>query len=41
MKELPLTDTFALLTRVGKIMVMHQTDFSRSKSPKPWQTPYG
>ena len=35
MKRLPLTDIFVLLMRVGKIMVMQQPDFSRSKSPKP------
>ena len=41
MKKLPLTDTFALLTRVGKIMVMQPPGFSHSKSPKPWQMYYG
>ena len=41
MRKLPLTDTFVLLTRVGKIMVMQQTDFSHSKSPQPWQMHYG
>ena len=41
MKKLPPTDTFVLLTRVGKIMVMQQTDFSHSKFPKPWQIHYG
>ena len=41
MKKLTLTDIFASLTRVEKIMVIQQTDFSHSKSPKPWQTYYG
>ena len=41
MKKLPPTDTFVLLTRMGKIMVMQQTGFSHSKSPKPWQIHYG
>ena len=41
MKKLPLTDTFALLTRVEKTMVIQQPDFSHSKSLKPWQTHYG